>query len=95
MINNIESIIRFHKFSLGDRLADGVRNIRLTLDELDHNINVNENKAMLICFDKLYKIWIDKFYKEYGFTFPKVQEKYDELLPKINKYLEEKDTKTE
>lgn len=91
MIQNIESLIRFNKFSLGDQLNEGVRNIRLILDELEHKINPEENKAMLICFNNLYKIWVDKFYKKYGFTFPKVQEQYDELVPKINEYLREEE----
>lgn len=91
MKDNIENITRFNKFSLGNQLNDGVRNIRLILDELEHKINPEENKAMLICFNNLYKIWVDRFYNEYGFKFPKVQEKYDELVLKINEYLKEKE----
>jgi hypothetical protein len=95
MKNNIEDLTRFNKFSLGDQLNNGVRNIRLTLDELEHKINVEENKAMLICFNNLYKIWVDRFYKKYGFKFPKVQEQYDELVPKINEYLEKEEKNDE
>jgi hypothetical protein len=90
MEKNIEKLTKLNKISLRNQLANGVRNIRLTLDELDHNINTGGNKAVLISFNNLYKIWVDRFYNEYGFKFPELQKQYDELVPKINEYLEVK-----